>query len=138
MKKLNSVIVLLLAVFTVAFAQNDKKFNETKVSKFEAGTTLSKADVSFIDLVSGGDASKSRGDGVKEAKLGDKVFKEGQKLTNEDIETIKKFAKKYAGANKENVTKEAKKEATKTRGCYYYCYYYYWNGYYYEYYYYCC
>lgn len=130
-------MVLLLAVFTVALAQ-DGKFNETKVSKFEKGASLSKDDVNFLGLIAGGDASKSRGDGVKEAKLGDKVFKEGQVLTNEDIETIKKFAKKYAGANKENVTKEAKKSATKTRGCYYYCYYYYWNGYYYEYYYYCC
>lgn len=139
MKKLQATTLLLIAMVTIALAQS-KKFNETKVSKFETDTILTTYDMGFLALIIGADASKNRGDAVKEAKLGGKVFKEGQQLTAEDVEVIRKAIKSYKNANKETVTAEPQQKPLKVRGCEYYCYYYYWcnaTGRY-DYYYYCC
>ncbi len=61
---------------------------ERKVSKFEAGTVLTKEDLGFLSLVGNKKVLTTKGGDVSEAKLAGKKFNAGQKLSSDDANAI--------------------------------------------------
>jgi len=126
MKKVLVTMVIALFVTTITFAQDAKK-NATKIAKFEAGKTLSKDDLGFINVVVNG-PEKSRGAAGAAVSIDKSKFTAGQKLTKAEADLLNTKAAAYGKAQKE--------PDSKTRGAV--CYYYYCDGYgncYYVYYY---
>ncbi len=125
MKKVLVTLVITLLVTTFSFAQDAKK-NATKIGQFTAGATLSKDDVSFLNVVANG-PEKKRG-AASDVTIDKTKYAVGAKLTKEDADKLNAKAAAYGKAQKE--------PDTKTRSAV--CYYYYCNGYgncYYVYYY---
>lgn len=142
MKKLQKTgIVLMVAFFTVlSFTANaqdkDKKkatANPTKISKFEAGRTVSEADLGFLNAVIAGKGSKSRGAATDAVTIGGSTIKVGQTLNEEEVRAIER-------AIQDSKNKKKVKNKDKSRGdCNLWCYYYLQDAYgYWYYYYYCC
>ncbi len=127
MKKVLITLVIAIFAMTVTFAQADAKKNATKVAKFEADKTLSKADVAFLAVISNG-PDKARGAAATEVMVGKSKYKVGQKLTKADADALNAKASSYGKAQKD--------PDAKVRGSV--CYYLYCDGYgncYYVYYY---
>jgi hypothetical protein len=62
--------------------------SERKVSKFEAGTVLTKEDVGFLDLVANQRVIPAKGTEKSDVKLAGKTYSVGQSLSKEDAQTI--------------------------------------------------
>jgi hypothetical protein len=140
MKKIKMLSMMLVAVCAVSFAQDKKAPNNvTKVSKFEAGTSLTHTDIGFLDMVATGSTSTSRGQEKKEVMVDKSKFVEGQKLTKEEAALINKAIDANAKTNKDRVAKAPGEEKGPKGRCAVVCYYYYYDAYgNWVYYWYCC
>lgn len=122
MKKINLLTVLIaiamfMATFDTASAQTKGKSKEY-IANFEDGRTLTKADISFLNSISGGKA------GSKEATVSGSKFTEGQKISAADATKINKAKAEFRKSHKLAKATDAK-PVEKSRGnenCYWYLY----------------
>jgi hypothetical protein len=127
-----SSMVMLVSLFMMSAnfvkaqgADKDKaKSGATKISRFEAGRTLSEADLSFLKMVNG-ETGKDRGKSdSKEVVINKKKYSTGQKITKEDAAAISQKITAYGKAHKaEKATDNGANGKSRGSDCYYYCYY---------------
>ncbi|MFN8287077.1 MAG: hypothetical protein U0V74_10010 [Chitinophagales bacterium] len=131
MKKVFSIMLvfaLVAGTINSAMAQNgDKekaKNNAVKVEKFEAGKTLGESEIGFLHAIASD--GKARGAEDKSwAKVGEKTYKAGMKLSADDAKELNKEVATWRGKNKP----EKDGNHRGAGDCYYYCYYDYYGNY---------
>lgn len=124
MKKINLLTVLmaitmLMATFYTANAQDKGKTKSKEyIANFEAGRSLTKADISFLNSISGGKADS------KDATVSGSKYTEGQKISAADATKINKAKADFRKSHKMAKATDAK-PIDKSRGnenCYWYLY----------------
>ena len=106
MKKINLLTVLIaitmfMASFQTTNAQ-DKGKSKEYIANFEAGRTLTKADIKFINSISGGKAD------AKDAMIGRYGFKEGMKISAPDATAINNAMAEFGKTHKTGKAADAK------------------------------
>ena len=103
MKKINLLTVLIaITMFMASFQTTNAQDKGKNIANFEAGRTLTKADIKFINSISGGKAD------AKDAMIGRYGFKEGMKISAPDATAINNAMAEFGKTHKTGKAADAK------------------------------